>query len=177
MVIIIEYSYKLNVSYSIYFVPFSAQVVIHHIPAVGPTPTLVVCPSCRQSVQTRLEYEPTTRTHLFALGLCLLQYVFSLPIYSFEFYFNCKFFPGAICVAVFHIAWIHVKMETITVQTVEHSLELMHLKYSIFVNIKKKLGIPNANQRFCTIRSHNILLLVSFIVSKFIKITIFFFDY
>lgn len=115
--------------------------MIHHTPAVGPTPTLIVCPSCHQSVQTKLEYEPSTRTHLFALGLCLLQYVFFVffPTQVFEFCFDCEFSPGAICVAVFHIARIHVKMETITVQTVEHSLELMYLKHSFLLKSRRNL--------------------------------------
>lgn len=64
---------------------------------------------------------------------------FSLPTQIFEFCFDCEFFPGAICVAVFHIAWIHVKMETITVQTVEHSLELMYLKHSFLLKSRRNL--------------------------------------
>ena len=40
-------------------------------PQVGPDPSMMTCPSCRQTVVTRMEYEPSTRTHVMA-GLCCL---------------------------------------------------------------------------------------------------------
>ncbi|XP_055686903.1 lipopolysaccharide-induced tumor necrosis factor-alpha factor homolog [Lutzomyia longipalpis] len=47
--------------------------VIHTIvnnPPVGPDPSTIVCPSCRQQVITRLDYETTTKTHIMAAILC-----------------------------------------------------------------------------------------------------------
>lgn len=38
---------------------------------VGPDPTTLMCPSCRATIVTRLEYETTTRTHVCAAILCL----------------------------------------------------------------------------------------------------------
>lgn len=37
---------------------------------VGPTPSNVICPNCRQQVTTRTEPKATTKTHLIALLLC-----------------------------------------------------------------------------------------------------------
>ncbi|XP_055591749.1 lipopolysaccharide-induced tumor necrosis factor-alpha factor homolog isoform X2 [Uranotaenia lowii] len=45
--------------------------VIVTAPSVGPDPSTIVCPSCRATVVTRLEYETTTRTHVCAAILCL----------------------------------------------------------------------------------------------------------
>nr|NP_001097421.2 uncharacterized protein Dmel_CG42566, isoform A [Drosophila melanogaster]NP_001286740.1 uncharacterized protein Dmel_CG42566, isoform B [Drosophila melanogaster]ABV53888.2 uncharacterized protein Dmel_CG42566, isoform A [Drosophila melanogaster]AHN56535.1 uncharacterized protein Dmel_CG42566, isoform B [Drosophila melanogaster] len=39
--------------------------------SVGPEPCIVVCPSCRQQVTTRVEPKATTKTHLIALIMCL----------------------------------------------------------------------------------------------------------
>ncbi|KPU76573.1 uncharacterized protein Dana_GF28190 [Drosophila ananassae] len=39
--------------------------------AVGPEPTTVVCPHCQVQVTTRTEPKATTKTHLFALIMCL----------------------------------------------------------------------------------------------------------
>ncbi|GAB0100189.1 hypothetical protein DMENIID0001_161930 [Sergentomyia squamirostris] len=48
--------------------------IVHHTimanPPVGPDPTVVVCPSCRQQIVTRLDYETSTRTHIMAALLC-----------------------------------------------------------------------------------------------------------
>lgn len=38
---------------------------------MGPKPTIVVCKSCNQQLQTRVELKSSMRTHLFALLLCL----------------------------------------------------------------------------------------------------------
>uniref|UniRef100_A0A1L8E2T6 Putative membrane-associated motif in lps-induced tumor necrosis factor alpha factor n=1 Tax=Nyssomyia neivai TaxID=330878 RepID=A0A1L8E2T6_9DIPT len=48
------------------------QVVhtIVHSPPVGPDPSTIICPSCRQQVITRLDYETTTKTHIMAALLC-----------------------------------------------------------------------------------------------------------
>lgn len=40
-------------------------------PQVGPDPQMITCPSCRSSVITRIEYEPTTKTHIIAGLLCV----------------------------------------------------------------------------------------------------------
>lgn len=50
-------------------------VHVHNVPQVGPNPSMIVCPSCKHNVMTRLEYESTIRTHLIAAALCLLGYV------------------------------------------------------------------------------------------------------
>lgn len=41
-------------------------------PVVGPNPAMLVCPSCRQSIQTRVEHEPSSKTHIMALLMCLV---------------------------------------------------------------------------------------------------------
>ncbi|XP_055641217.1 lipopolysaccharide-induced tumor necrosis factor-alpha factor-like [Toxorhynchites rutilus septentrionalis] len=51
--------------------PQTSTTVIVTGPSVGPDPTTIVCPSCRATVVTRLDYETTTRTHLCAALLCL----------------------------------------------------------------------------------------------------------
>lgn len=61
-----------------FFIPPGPTQTVHHVvqvgrPPVGPLPTSLVCPSCHQPVQTRLEYHPTAKTHLACLILCLLQ--------------------------------------------------------------------------------------------------------
>ncbi|KAJ8925138.1 hypothetical protein NQ315_001320 [Exocentrus adspersus] len=38
----------------------------------GPHPTSTVCPSCHSQIATNVKTEATTRTHLFALLLCLV---------------------------------------------------------------------------------------------------------
>lgn len=53
---------------------FQVNTVIHvSNPPVGPNPTVMVCPSCHETIQTRLSYEPGSRTHLACLILCLIQ--------------------------------------------------------------------------------------------------------
>lgn len=47
----------------------SAQVIMTNF---GPNPTIAVCPSCNKSVSSRVDHEATTKTHLFALLLCLI---------------------------------------------------------------------------------------------------------
>lgn len=39
-------------------------------PNVGPNPSSILCPSCRQHVVTRMDYETSTKTHLMAGLLC-----------------------------------------------------------------------------------------------------------
>ncbi|XP_040171756.1 lipopolysaccharide-induced tumor necrosis factor-alpha factor homolog [Anopheles arabiensis] len=51
--------------------PSLQTTVIVTSPNVGPDPTTIICPSCRATVVTRLEYETTTKTHLCAGLLCL----------------------------------------------------------------------------------------------------------
>ncbi|XP_057663068.1 lipopolysaccharide-induced tumor necrosis factor-alpha factor homolog [Diorhabda carinulata] len=43
---------------------------VAHVP-VGPSPTSTTCPSCHAQIVTSVETETTTKTHLFALLLCL----------------------------------------------------------------------------------------------------------
>ncbi|XP_052866973.1 lipopolysaccharide-induced tumor necrosis factor-alpha factor homolog [Anopheles cruzii] len=51
--------------------PLLQTTVIVTSPQVGPDPTTIICPSCRATVVTRMEYETTTKTHLCAGLLCL----------------------------------------------------------------------------------------------------------
>ncbi|XP_031636269.1 lipopolysaccharide-induced tumor necrosis factor-alpha factor homolog [Contarinia nasturtii] len=41
------------------------------IPAVGPEPSRVTCPSCHASIMTKVQTESSSRTHILALLLCL----------------------------------------------------------------------------------------------------------
>ncbi|XP_059611210.1 lipopolysaccharide-induced tumor necrosis factor-alpha factor homolog [Phlebotomus argentipes] len=49
----------------------NTQTVIVTSPAVGPSSTGIVCPSCRLSVMTNVRTESTTRTHVIAILLCV----------------------------------------------------------------------------------------------------------
>lgn len=59
-----------------YFFFFGSVHVVHVqqiVPTqVGTAPTLINCPSCKHDIMTRMEFESNSRTHLIALGLCLL---------------------------------------------------------------------------------------------------------
>ncbi|CAB3256675.1 unnamed protein product [Arctia plantaginis] len=39
---------------------------------MGPKPAVIVCPSCREQIVTRVERKVTTKTHIFAGLLCFL---------------------------------------------------------------------------------------------------------
>ncbi|KAJ8726872.1 hypothetical protein PYW08_015269 [Mythimna loreyi] len=39
---------------------------------MGSKPTATTCPSCNQEIITRVEYKATTKTHLFAVLLCIV---------------------------------------------------------------------------------------------------------
>ncbi|KAJ8726877.1 hypothetical protein PYW08_015274 [Mythimna loreyi] len=41
---------------------------------VGSDPALVVCPSCRHQIVTNTLVRPSLKTHLWALGLCLIGF-------------------------------------------------------------------------------------------------------
>ncbi|XP_026313804.1 lipopolysaccharide-induced tumor necrosis factor-alpha factor homolog [Hyposmocoma kahamanoa] len=41
-------------------------------PPVGPKPSHMTCQSCGAEIVTRVEYKPSTKTHLIALALCSL---------------------------------------------------------------------------------------------------------
>uniref|UniRef100_A0A1B6MGE0 LITAF domain-containing protein n=1 Tax=Graphocephala atropunctata TaxID=36148 RepID=A0A1B6MGE0_9HEMI len=51
----------------VYAPPSTAMVM-----PLGPETCNVNCPSCHASISTRVEKETTTKTHLFALLLCIL---------------------------------------------------------------------------------------------------------
>ncbi|XP_021934130.1 lipopolysaccharide-induced tumor necrosis factor-alpha factor-like isoform X2 [Zootermopsis nevadensis] len=53
-------------------IPQVTPTVIVQAPMLGSAPCNLQCPSCHASVQTRVDYEPNTKTHLFALLLCLI---------------------------------------------------------------------------------------------------------
>ncbi|KAJ9587390.1 hypothetical protein L9F63_019091 [Diploptera punctata] len=52
--------------------PPPPTTVIVQTAVLGSQPCNMQCPSCHASIQTRVEYESTTKTHLFALLLCLI---------------------------------------------------------------------------------------------------------
>ncbi|XP_046673063.1 lipopolysaccharide-induced tumor necrosis factor-alpha factor homolog [Homalodisca vitripennis] len=60
----------------VYAPPTTAMVM-----PLGPDTCNVTCPSCNASVATRVEKETTTKTHLFALLLCILFCPLSLIPY------------------------------------------------------------------------------------------------
>lgn len=39
---------------------------------MSPKPAAMTCPSCNQEIVTRVEYKSTTKTHLFAVLLCIV---------------------------------------------------------------------------------------------------------
>lgn len=72
---------KVSSSYDMYHASISCLTwlwitisfaVIVQAPMLGSAPCNLQCPSCHASVQTRVDYEPNTKTHLFALLLCLM---------------------------------------------------------------------------------------------------------
>lgn len=128
------------------FCVFIAQIVtIQHSTAVGPAPVILVCPSCHEHIQTKMEYEASTKTHLFALGLCLLQYVLSIRFHQIRFIKLITnvllfVFSGVTCASVFPIVWTLVKMQTIIVPNVELLLALILLeKFQIEKHCKRIL--------------------------------------
>lgn len=62
---IIEYS---NINENIISLP-----AIVAAPQVGPDPASITCPSCQKHIVTRLDYETSTKTHIFAGLLCLFM--------------------------------------------------------------------------------------------------------
>ncbi|XP_069686250.1 lipopolysaccharide-induced tumor necrosis factor-alpha factor homolog isoform X2 [Periplaneta americana] len=52
--------------------PHVTPAVIVQGPMLGSSPCNLQCPSCHASIQTRVDYEANTKTHLFALLLCLI---------------------------------------------------------------------------------------------------------
>ncbi|CAO1323496.1 unnamed protein product [Diamesa serratosioi] len=46
--------------------------IIMQSTVVGPDPTIATCPSCRATITTTVRHEAGNKTHLFALGLCLI---------------------------------------------------------------------------------------------------------
>ncbi|XP_070506896.1 lipopolysaccharide-induced tumor necrosis factor-alpha factor homolog [Chironomus tepperi] len=47
-------------------------VIIQSSVHLGPDPQPMTCPNCRANITTRVKDEATTKTHLFALGICLV---------------------------------------------------------------------------------------------------------
>lgn len=43
---------------------------------MSPKPAAMTCPSCNQEIVTRVEYKSTTKTHLFAVLLCIVWVFF-----------------------------------------------------------------------------------------------------
>ena len=56
------------------------QTVVLHTIQVGPAPVLMTCPNCLATITTLVDYEISGRTHLCALGLCLLGLWPCIPI-------------------------------------------------------------------------------------------------
>lgn len=51
--------------------PYGPQVIVQQPVPVGPDPVRIQCPSCGAQILTKMKYEPTTKTHVVALILCL----------------------------------------------------------------------------------------------------------
>lgn len=49
----------------------SLIIVVTSVPLPS-EPTSMVCPSCRERIVTKVRYEAGTKTHLFALLICLV---------------------------------------------------------------------------------------------------------
>ncbi|XP_066595496.1 uncharacterized protein [Prorops nasuta] len=60
-------------------VPQQTNVVIIQAPNFGSEPQRLLCPYCRAEISTRVESDCNTKTHLFALGLCLLGFWCCIP--------------------------------------------------------------------------------------------------
>ncbi|XP_043486160.1 lipopolysaccharide-induced tumor necrosis factor-alpha factor homolog [Polistes fuscatus] len=52
--------------------PPQQNVIIVTSEAYGSEPRVMTCPHCRQNISTRIDTESNTKTHLFALLLCLV---------------------------------------------------------------------------------------------------------
>ncbi|KAE8752659.1 hypothetical protein FOCC_FOCC000781 [Frankliniella occidentalis] len=52
--------------------PAPPMVTVITAAAVGPEPTRLTCPHCHSQVTTNVEHSSNSRTHLFALLLCLI---------------------------------------------------------------------------------------------------------
>ncbi|XP_046391079.1 lipopolysaccharide-induced tumor necrosis factor-alpha factor homolog isoform X2 [Ischnura elegans] len=55
-------------------IPPATTITVVQVPTVtrlGPVSACVTCPSCQATVHTRIENEPSSRTHLIAVLLCL----------------------------------------------------------------------------------------------------------
>nr|CAD7606909.1 unnamed protein product [Timema genevievae] len=63
--------YTMALSYKLHH-SGTKQVIVGGATGLGPNPSNIQCPSCHHSVQTRVEHENATKTHLFALLLCLI---------------------------------------------------------------------------------------------------------
>lgn len=48
------------------------QTLVISTNAFGPEPSSIKCPSCHQSIITRIDFESSTKTHLMAGLICLL---------------------------------------------------------------------------------------------------------
>ncbi|XP_071446542.1 mucin-2-like isoform X1 [Hetaerina americana] len=54
--------------------PTTSTVTVIQVPTgtiLGPMSTCVTCPSCHAVVHTRVDHEPSSRTHMFAVLLCI----------------------------------------------------------------------------------------------------------
>ncbi|XP_067632212.1 lipopolysaccharide-induced tumor necrosis factor-alpha factor homolog [Eurosta solidaginis] len=47
-------------------------IIQQHVLPLGPEPTTVTCPACHITKLTRIDYEPSARTHLMAAILCIV---------------------------------------------------------------------------------------------------------
>lgn len=107
-------------------------MVLH--PQVGPEPTTIICPTCRTTVLTKIDYESTAQTHICAGIICLLGYVLHVLIFlttPLQIFFFFFFFLDSGCACVCHILSIHVETETTIVQIVVHILELITAEFEL----------------------------------------------
>lgn len=74
----------------------TTQTVVLQSVEVGPGPSVMNCPNCLATVRTNVDFEISGRTHLCALGLCLIGFVgnFCIAFCCVRFSFhNFRFWP------------------------------------------------------------------------------------
>lgn len=70
--------FRFILTFSLFLVP--TQTVVLQTIQLGPAPTLMNCPNCLATITTTIDFEISGRTHLCALGLCLIGLWPCIPI-------------------------------------------------------------------------------------------------
>lgn len=80
-------------------------------PAFGPDPMSIQCPSCRQLVNTRIDFESSTKTHLMAALLCLLCWPCFCKLINFFLDSLNKFHNILLLLQGFHMPLTHARAQ------------------------------------------------------------------